>query len=79
VTAAIHLSAMSAEECSLRLEQRDGDWVLTGTASGQFGLVNEYLAYLADRNYSPRTVRAYGFDLLAFCRWMAAEDLRLAA
>ena len=79
MTAAIHLSVMSTGECSLRLEQRDGDWVLTGTASGQFGLVNEYLAYLADRNYSPRTVRAYGFDLLAFCRWMAAEDLRLAA
>jgi integrase/recombinase XerD len=40
--------------------------------------VNEYLAYLADRNYSPRTVRAYGFDLLAFCRWLAAEDVGLA-
>jgi site-specific recombinase XerD len=59
---------MSTGECSLRLEQRDGDWVLAGSGAGGFGLVNEYLGYLADRNYSPRTVRSYGFDLLAFCR-----------
>jgi integrase/recombinase XerD len=69
---------MSTGERSLRLEQRDGGWVLAGTASRQFGLVNEYLAYLADRNYSPRTVRAYGFDLLAFCRWLAAGDMQLS-
>jgi len=42
-------------------------------------LVNEYLGYLADRNYSPRTVRAYGFDLLAFCRWLAGEEIGLDA
>ena len=70
VTAAIHLSAMSTGECLLRLEQRDGGWVLAGPGAERFGLVNEYLAYLADRNYSPKTVRAYGFDLLAFCRWL---------
>ena len=69
---------MSTGECSLRLEQRDGDWVLAGSGADRFGLVNEYLAYLADRNYSPRTVRAYGFDLLAFCRWLAAERIELA-
>ena len=40
--------------------------------------MNEYLGYLADRNYSPRTVRSYGFDLLAFCRWLAAERIGLA-
>ena len=78
VTWAIHLSAMSTGDCSLRLEQRDGGWVLAGKEAERFALVNEYLAYLADRNYSPRTVRAYGFDLLAFCRWLAAEDVGLA-
>ena len=41
--------------------------MVAGTGSGEFALVNDYLAYLGDRNYSPRTVRAYGFDLrLAF-------------
>lgn len=33
--------------------------------------------YLADRNHSPKTVRAYGYDLLAFCRWLAGQDLQL--
>jgi site-specific recombinase XerD len=79
VTAAIHLSAMSTGDCSLRLEQRDGEWLLAGSDVERFGLVNEYLSHLADRNYSPRTVRAYGFDLLAFCRWMCAEQVELAA
>jgi integrase/recombinase XerD len=68
---------MRTGECLLRLEQRDDGWVLAGSDAGGFALVNEYLGYLADRNYSPRTVRAYGFDLLAFCRWLAAEDMRL--
>src|ERR1039457_5961416 len=69
---------MSTGDCSLRLEQRDGDWVLAGSGADRFGLVNEYLGYLADRNYSPRTIRSYGFDLLAFCRWLAAERIELA-
>jgi site-specific recombinase XerD len=47
---------------------------LAGSAASRFGLVDEYLAHLADRNYSPKTVRAYGYDLLAFCRWLVAED-----
>ena len=79
VTAAIHLSAMSTGDRSLRLEQRDGEWLLAGSDVGRFGLVNEYLSHLADRNYSPRTVRAYGFDLLAFCRWLRDEGIDLAA
>jgi site-specific recombinase XerD len=63
---------------SLRLElQRDGGWMVAGTGSGEFALVNDYLAYLGDRNYSPRTVRAYGFDLLAFCRWLTLERIGL--
>ncbi|TDC96106.1 hypothetical protein E1292_38645 [Nonomuraea deserti] len=57
-------------EQGLRLEEREGSWMLAGPSAGQFVLVDEYLAYLADRNYSPKTVRAYGYDLLAFCRWL---------
>ncbi|WP_344810188.1 tyrosine-type recombinase/integrase [Microlunatus ginsengisoli] len=62
----------------LRLVERDGGWVLAGSAAVRFGLVNDYLGYLADRNYSPKTVRAYGYDLLGFCRWLDGEDLELA-
>jgi len=47
---------------------------LVGAAASRFGLVDEYLAYLADRNYSPKTVCAYGYDLLGFCRWLLVED-----
>jgi integrase/recombinase XerD len=79
VTAAIHLSAMSMGDCRLRLEQRDDGWVLAGPEADRFGLVNEYLSHLADRNYSPKTLRSYGFDLLAFCRWLQAEGIELAA
>jgi site-specific recombinase XerD len=63
----------------LRVEEHDGGWVLTGPAAETFTVVNEYLRYLADRRYSPRTVRAYAFDLLAFCRWLLAEDSALEA
>jgi integrase/recombinase XerD len=61
----------------LNFEERDGCWTLSGPASESFSLVNEYLAYLADGNYSPKTVRAYGFDLLAFCRWLRGQDVGL--
>ena len=58
----------------LTVERSSADsWVLVGPRSTGFGLVNEYLAYLSDRRYSPRTVRAYAFDLLCFCRWLVAE------
>jgi site-specific recombinase XerD len=67
-----------AETRALRLERdADGTWRLAGTRAGEFALVNDYLGYLADRNYSPRTVRAYGFDLLAFCRWLSGEQIAL--
>jgi integrase/recombinase XerD len=62
----------------LRLEEREESWVLAGPAANRFGLVDEYLAHLTDRNYSPKTVRAYGYDLLGFCRWLAGENLQLA-
>lgn len=69
----VHLFAVISE-LGLRLEERDGGWALAGTAASRFGLVDEYLGYLADRNYSPKTVRAYGYDLLAFCRWLVVEE-----
>lgn len=67
------------ERDKLRLGEGDGVWALAGDEAERFALVNDYLAYLADRNYSPRTARAYGYDLLALCRWLLAEDIDLAA
>ena len=61
----------------LRLEASGGGWQIAGAGSAAVMTVNVYLGYLADRNYSPATVRAYGFDLLAFCRWLASEGLGL--
>lgn len=64
----------------LRVEQDHGHWQLVGKGEqNTVVLVNEYLDYLADRNYSPQTVRAYAFALLAFCRWLTAEDIALDA
>jgi site-specific recombinase XerD len=40
-------------------------------------LCNDFLAYVADRRYSPASVRAYAFDLLHFLRWLEAEELCL--
>lgn len=53
--------------------------MLSGSVAAGFALVNDYLGYLADGRYSPRTVRAYAFDLLAFCRWLLAEDVAFGA
>lgn len=72
----LHLLLMDARAV-LRLEGHDGGWVLAGEAAARFVLVNEYLAHLLDRNYSAATVRAYGYDLLAFCRWLSEQDLVL--
>lgn len=52
-------------------------WRLTGPDAAAFALVNEYLAYLGDRRYSPRTVRSYAFELLHFCRWLSADGTAL--
>ena len=62
----------------LFLERTGVGWRLAGDGAGRFGLVNDYLSYLVDRNYSPRAIRTYGFGLLAFCRWLVGEDLDLA-
>ena len=74
----VDTSVLVISDGDLRLVERHGGWVLAGPAATRFGLVDEYLAHLADRNYSPKTVRAYGYDLLAFCRWLAGEELHLA-
>ena len=61
----------------LRLERRDAEWVLVGEHAARFVLVNEYLSHLLDRNYSPATVRSYGYDLLAFCRWLIEREVEI--
>ena len=61
----------------LRIEGSPPGWVLAGEDVARFGLVNEYLGYLVDRNYSPRTVRSYANGLLALCRWLSVEGIAL--
>lgn len=61
----------------LRTVQRGGRWSLDGDGLPDLQLINEFLGYVADRGYSPRTARAYAFDLLAFARWLIAEELTL--
>ncbi|MGH3275156.1 MAG: tyrosine-type recombinase/integrase [Streptosporangiaceae bacterium] len=65
---------MSNERSSIRVSETGGGrWVLAG--AGDLTLVNDYLGYVADRGYSPRTVRAYAFDLLHFARWLVAGNI----
>jgi len=52
----------------------EGEWQAT-----DLQLCNDYLGYLADRRYSPASVRGYAFDLLHFARWLAGEGLGLDA
>ena len=61
----------------LHAEEQAGRWWLAGAAAHRFGVVNDFLGYLADRRYSPRTARAYAFDLLAFGRWLDGEGVDL--
>ena len=63
---------MAVPDGGLFLDQTRAGWQLAGGDAGRFGLVNDYLSYLGDRNYSPRTIRTYGFALLAFCRTQAS-------
>ena len=64
-------------DSDLRVDDSGAGWVLGGPAAARFALVNDFLGYLADRRYSPQTVRAYAFDLLAFCRWLLAGETEL--
>src|SRR5215469_15510035 len=69
---------MSDDKLPIRVaEVRGGRWELAG-GSG-LALINDYLGYVADRGYSPRTVRAYAFDLLHFARWLAGDGTSLDA
>ena len=68
---------MAADAAGLRVQACAGGWALVGEGAGELELANDFLGYLADRNYSPRTVRAYAFDLLQFARWLSAEGLGL--
>ena len=70
---------MQIATASLRVTVTDGSWTVTGSPSERLRLVNDYLGYLADRHYSPRTVRSYAFDLLHFSRWTIEEKLPLEA
>jgi Site-specific recombinase XerD len=55
---------------------RTGDlWELSCSDTDLVREANQYLGYLADRNYSPRTIRTYGYGLLAFTRWLATVGL----
>lgn len=68
---------MSDNDGRLRLEQRGVGWRLVGSGAAEFTLVNEYLEHLVDRNYSSKTVRSYGYDLLALCRWLLSIECAL--
>jgi site-specific recombinase XerD len=54
----------------------DGHRVEGCGADGE--LVNQFLAHLGSRAFSPATVRAYAYDLLNFLRFLAGRDARLA-
>ena len=61
----------------LRLDHREEGWNLSGPGADRFESVSSYLGYLIGRAYSPRTIEAYAFDLLSFCRWLIGEELSL--
>lgn len=59
------------EVVGVRLELVDQGWRLSCLEEGLIAEANAFLGYLEDRNYSPRTIRTYGYGLVAFCRWMS--------
>jgi site-specific recombinase XerD len=63
------------DNTAVRLRRDGDDWQLACADERFVAEANSYLGYLADRNYSPRTVRAYGYGLLAFTRWLHASGL----
>ncbi|HXZ74848.1 MAG TPA: tyrosine-type recombinase/integrase [Streptosporangiaceae bacterium] len=69
-----------AEMTRLRVSGDGERWRLAGEwVAGDLELCNDYLGYLADRRYSPASVRSYAFDLLHFARWLAGEGTGLDA
>ena len=79
VVSGVRATAVEMLEADTELvaERRDGGWVIAGTGFDGLGAINDFLGYLADRNYAALTVRAYAYDLLHFARWMAGEGLAL--
>ncbi len=71
----LHLMTERQAAVALRAVQRDGRWHLDGAGPADLQVINEFLGYVADRGYSPRTERAYAFDLLSFARWLVDQDL----
>jgi len=61
----------------LRVQRQDAEWRLVGSDAEPLALINDFLGYLGDRNYSLRTVRAYAFDLLHFGRWLLEQRVGL--
>src|SRR5215470_569694 len=65
---------------SLRVRGSGERWRLEGGwRAADLQLCNDYLGYLADRRYSPASVRSYAFDLLHFARWLSGEGVGLDA
>ena len=65
---------------SLRVHGSGERWRIEGRwRAADRQLCNDYLGYLADRRYSPASVRAYAFDLLHFARWLCGQDIGLDA
>jgi hypothetical protein len=63
---------------SLRVAGSGERWRIEGGRRAEdLQLCNDYLGYLADRRYSPASVRAYAFDLLHFARWLAGQGIGL--
>ena len=70
---------MAVPDGGLFLERTGVGWHLAGDGAGRFGLVNDYLSYLVDRKLlASHDPAPMGSGLLAFCRWLGAEDLDLA-
>jgi len=65
------------DECELFVAKVSDTWRIAGSASATFGAMNEYLSYLRDRNYSAMTIRAYGYSLVAFGRWLLTQEITL--
>src|SRR5205809_958630 len=65
---------------SLRVAGSGERWRIEGRwRAADRQLCNDYLGYLADRRYSPASVRAYAFDLLHFARWLSGQGIGLDA
>lgn len=54
-------------------KQDDGLYYVAGAGQTQTRLANRFLRSLSLRGLSPRTVRAYAFDLVSMYRWLAAR------